>query len=105
MAVLYRTNAQSARLEAALAAAGIPHRVRGAARFLERPEVVSALDELRRAVSTTPGVGLAHHLRGLELWADDAPDERRSHVAELVRLGGEYLAGRTAGTSPGSSPI
>jgi DNA helicase-2/ATP-dependent DNA helicase PcrA len=93
MAVLYRTNAQSARLEAALAAAGIPHRVRGAARFLERPEVVSALAELRRASATAPGVGLAHHLRGLELWADDAPDERRAHVAELVRLGGEYLAG------------
>jgi DNA helicase-2/ATP-dependent DNA helicase PcrA len=93
MAVLYRTNAQSARLEAALAAAGIPHRVRGAARFLERPEVVSALDELRRSATTAPGVGLAHHLRGLELWAEDAPDERRGHVAELVRLGGEYLAG------------
>jgi DNA helicase-2/ATP-dependent DNA helicase PcrA len=93
MAVLYRTNAQSARLEAAMTAAGIPHRVRGAARFLERPEVVSALDELRRAGAAAPGVGLAHHLRGLELWADDAPEERRDHVAELIRLGGEYLAG------------
>jgi DNA helicase-2/ATP-dependent DNA helicase PcrA len=93
MAVLYRTNAQSARLEAALAAAGVPHRVRGAARFLDRPEVVSALAELRRATAVTPGVGLEHHLRGLESWAEDAPEERRGHVAELVRLGGEYLAG------------
>ncbi|MGH8976395.1 MAG: ATP-dependent helicase, partial [Acidimicrobiia bacterium] len=101
MAVLYRTNAQSARLEAALTAAGIPHRVRGAARFLERPEVVSALEELRRAAAAAPGVGLAHHLRGLELWVDDAPDERRGHVAELVRLGDEYLAGEDG---PGSLP-
>ncbi|MGH9031671.1 MAG: ATP-dependent helicase, partial [Acidimicrobiia bacterium] len=37
MAVLYRTNAQSARFEEALGRDGIPLRVRGATRFLQRP--------------------------------------------------------------------
>jgi DNA helicase-2/ATP-dependent DNA helicase PcrA len=43
MAVLFRFNAQSARLEAELADAGIPCRVVGAPRFFERPEVVQVL--------------------------------------------------------------
>ena len=38
-AVLYRTNAQSAVLEAAFTAAGIPYRVKGDQAFVRRPEV------------------------------------------------------------------
>ena len=92
MAVLYRTNAQSARFEAALRAAGIPFRVRGAARFLERAEVAAALDELRRAAAAAPGLPLSAHLTGLAVWADDAADERRDHTGALIRLGHDYLA-------------
>jgi DNA helicase-2/ATP-dependent DNA helicase PcrA len=92
MAVLYRTNAQSAPLEAALRAAGVPYRVRGAARFLDRPEVVAALGELRRSAAAAPGVGLAAHLSDLAAWADELPDERRDHVEAVVRIGHEYLA-------------
>jgi DNA helicase-2/ATP-dependent DNA helicase PcrA len=97
-AVLYRTNAQSAPLEAALRAAGVPYRVRGAARFLDRPAVAGALDELRRAAAAAPGLPLRAHLASLLEWAeeggggDSAVRDRREHVDALVRLGHEYLA-------------
>jgi DNA helicase II / ATP-dependent DNA helicase PcrA len=108
-AVLYRTNAQSAPLEAALRAARIPYRVRGAARFLDRPAVAAALAELRRAASAAPGLPLKAHLAGLLEWAEeagggeDATRDRREHVDALVRLGHEYLvADETVG--PGATP-
>jgi DNA helicase-2/ATP-dependent DNA helicase PcrA len=97
-AVLYRTNAQSAPLEAAFRAAGIPYRVRGAARFLDRPAVAAALEELRRAAGAAPGLPLNAHLAGLLEWAEEAGGgeaatrERRDHVDALVRLGHDYLA-------------
>lgn len=43
IAVLYRTNAQSARIEEALAAHGIPSRVHGAQRFYDRADVKRAI--------------------------------------------------------------
>jgi DNA helicase II / ATP-dependent DNA helicase PcrA len=100
LAVLYRTNAQSAPFEAALRAAGVPFRVRGAARFLDRPEVVAALGELRRAAAETPGLGLAAHLTDLAAWAESQPEERRDHVHAVVRIGHEYLA-EAAGAGAG----
>ena len=109
-ALLYRTNAQSAPLEAALRAAGIPFRVRGAARFLDRPAVAAALDELRRAAAAAPGLPLVAHLAGLVEWAEEdtaggeaARQERREHVDVLVRLGHDYVAADDA-VSPGSAP-
>jgi len=96
-AVLYRTNAQSAPLEAALRSARIPYRVRGAARFLDRPAVAGALDELRRAAAVAPGLPLRAQLAGLAEWAEEAGGgqeavrDRREHVDALVRLGHEYL--------------
>ena len=96
-AVLYRTNAQSAPLETALRAAGVPYRVRGAARFLDRPAVAAALGELRRAAAAAPGLPLVAHLAGLGEWAEEvgggeeATRERREHVDALVRLGHDYL--------------
>jgi DNA helicase II / ATP-dependent DNA helicase PcrA len=94
-AVLYRTNAQSAAFEAALGAAGIPTRVRGDARFLDRPEVRAAFDQLRAAADAAPGATLADHLGDLDDPDDehDAADEsRREHAAAVARLGREYLA-------------
>jgi DNA helicase-2/ATP-dependent DNA helicase PcrA len=116
-AVLYRTNAQSAAFEAALGAAGIPTRVRGDARFLDRPEVRAAFDQLRAAAESAPGATFADHLGDLaadpgtpdpgvlELGTNeagpggqtgarhDAADEaRREHAAAVARLGREYLA-------------
>jgi DNA helicase-2/ATP-dependent DNA helicase PcrA len=96
MAVLYRTNAQSAAFEEALGRTDIPHRVRGAARFLERAEVRSALDQLRDAARRSPGSPFAALLEGLAVDAEADPqaesdDERRRHVDALVRLGHEYV--------------
>ena len=105
-AVLYRTNAQSAPLEAALRAARVPYRVRGAARFLDRPAVAAALDELRRAAAVAPGLPLKAHLAGLLEWAeeagggDEATRDRREHVDALVRLGHDYLAAEEGDGTP-----
>src|SRR5437763_10112595 len=105
-AVLYRTNAQSAPLEAALRAAGVPYRVRGAARFLARPAVAAALEELRRAAVAGPGPPPVAHLAGLVEWAEEeiaggaaARRDRREHVDVLVRLGHDYPAAE-GGTGP-----
>ncbi|MCS5734182.1 ATP-dependent helicase [Herbiconiux daphne] len=49
IALLYRTNSQSAVLEQALAAAGISYQLRGATRFFDQPDVKRAVMELRAA--------------------------------------------------------
>jgi ATP-dependent DNA helicase UvrD/PcrA len=107
-AVLYRTNAQSAALEAALRAAGVPYRVRGAARFLDRPAVAAALEELRRAAGAAPGLPLVAHLAALLEWAEEgggseeARRDRREHVDAVVRLGHDYLSAEEGdGTAAG----
>ena len=55
IAVLFRTNAQSAAIESALAAAHIPYQLRGAERFFERPEVKQAMLALRGSAKSTDG--------------------------------------------------
>jgi DNA helicase-2/ATP-dependent DNA helicase PcrA len=96
MAVLYRINAQSAAFEAALTRAGVPFRVRGAGRFLERPEVKVALEGLRRDAKRAPGRSFADLLDGLtmsgtERLVEEHSEARREHVEALGRLGREYL--------------
>jgi DNA helicase-2/ATP-dependent DNA helicase PcrA len=54
IAVLYRFNATAARVEAALAAAGVPYHTLGTGRFFERPEVRAALDHLTVIARDTP---------------------------------------------------
>ncbi len=92
LAVLYRTNAQSAAFEEALTRAGIPFRVRGDARFLERPEVVSAMARLKDAARIAPTRPFREHVIDLEADAASAPEAQREHVEALVRLAHEYLA-------------
>ena len=91
MAVLYRVNAQSALFEEAMTRAGIPFRVRGGERFLERQEVQVALDALRAAAREGPHRPFAEHLTDMATDAESVADERREHVDALVRLGHEYL--------------
>jgi DNA helicase II / ATP-dependent DNA helicase PcrA len=91
-AVLYRTNAQSALMEEALHKEGVPFRVRGGGRFLDRPLVQVALDTLRRRTREQPGVPFAGHLEALIEDAAGAPEERREHIDAVARLGQEYLA-------------
>jgi len=90
--VLYRTNAQSAAFEEALARADIPFRVRGAARFLDRPEVKAVLADLRRLASRDREAPFSSHLHSLvgEATAAEGGEERREHVDAVVRLGHEY---------------
>jgi DNA helicase-2/ATP-dependent DNA helicase PcrA len=104
IAVLYRINAQSALFEEAFGRAGIPFRVRGGRRFLDRAEVKVALDELRSSARTAPGRTFAEHLADLAQPDENRPDGGRSeelqeHVDAVVRLGKEYLE---ADGGPGS---
>lgn len=56
LAVLYRTNAQSARLEAALDRAGVSYHVHGVQRFFDRAVVKQAIMALRgQALAPEPG--------------------------------------------------
>lgn len=108
-AVLVRTNALAAVMAEAFSAAGIPHVVRGSGSLLEQPEVRAALDDLRRATSLEAALGdMGERVR--RLLPGDDPDpgtaqaaeaaagpesgltaERAANVAEVVRLGHEYL--------------
>ncbi len=107
-AVLVRTNAQLPVLEEAFTAAQIPFRSRGGGRLLDQPEVRDALSSLRRG----PG-RLSERLDDLESTvidrepSADAPglsDERRANLAELVRLGREYLDLDPNGTAASFEP-
>lgn len=76
MAVLFRINAQSPTLEAALSERGIPYLVRGAERFYERREVRQALVTLRSqaaAAGGEPGIkAFCDVMAGLG-WTEEAP--------------------------------
>lgn len=90
-AVLVRTNAQLAVLEEAFTKANIPFRSRGGAGLLAQPEIRDLLKSMgtSRAPLTTALADL-----DAALDRDDDPqwnDERRANVAELVRLGREFL--------------
>ena len=124
-AVLVRTNAQLASIAEAFAAAHLPFRTRGGAKLLDQPEVKDAIRSLRRALDLTTaltdleltlrtpegtdgptgnstGTGTSGETDG----ADDREaaaltDERAANLAELVRLGNEYLTLDPTG-SPGT---
>ena len=56
MAILFRTNAQSATFEQVLSDAGISYQVRGAERFFNRREVRDGILQLRAAAKSSDGV-------------------------------------------------
>ncbi|UDY36918.1 ATP-dependent helicase [Dermatobacter hominis] len=96
-AVLVRTNAQTTLLTEAMTSAGVPHRVRGAGRLLEQPEVTEALQVVRRAPSLDVALAdLDHDVVG----GDRLTEERAANVAEVVRLGREFLALEPSGDAP-----
>jgi DNA helicase-2/ATP-dependent DNA helicase PcrA len=105
IAVLFRTNAQSEAYEEALAEAGVPAVVTGAARFFERAEVRQAMVALRAATKTppVPGASLPEQVAealGAVGWQRDQPPaggaarERWEALAALVTLA-EELAPRS----------
>ena len=92
MAVLFRTNAQSSRFEAAFTRRGVPFRVGEGQRFAARPVVATLLDHLRHSERKLPGRPLAHYLA--DLAADDkmiASDETRAHRDALLDLGRDFV--------------
>ncbi|HEV7526640.1 MAG TPA: ATP-dependent helicase [Acidimicrobiia bacterium] len=105
MAVLFRTNAQSSRFEAAFTRRGVPFRIGEGQRFAARPPVRVLLDQLREAERKSPGRAFAQQLA--DLAADDeadspaeptrseadrmAADEARSYRDALLELGRDYL--------------
>jgi DNA helicase-2/ATP-dependent DNA helicase PcrA len=127
-AVLVRTNGQAALLSEAFSTARIPHRLKGAAGLLERPEVQEALRALDRgpleAALSDLGATAAGHVDGEEILrpgegnpavprpaeADAATDpdgddgleqERRANIGAIVRLSREYLALEPSPTGAG----
>jgi DNA helicase-2/ATP-dependent DNA helicase PcrA len=117
IAVLFRTNAQSALFEAALSRRGVPFRLTGAQRFAARPSVRVLLDRLRDADRNLPGRPFSQHLSDLAADVDEEPgvddpgaatqttndvatrpgnsasdDELRTHRDALLRFGRQYLA-------------
>lgn len=75
IAVLFRTNGQSAALESALARADVPYLVRGGERFFSRAEVRSAIVLLRGAVRSDDGsVALGEVVRAVLSGAGWAPE-------------------------------
>ncbi|MGN6243156.1 MAG: ATP-dependent DNA helicase UvrD2 [Motilibacteraceae bacterium] len=107
MAVLYRTNGQSAAFEEAFAAADIPYLLRGGERFFARREVREALLLLRGAARGEPtGDGLAADTRAVLStagWTPEPPSgtgavrERWESLQALLALAEDVEA-----TRPGS---
>ena len=104
-AVLCRTNAQTVLIEQALHEAGIPFRVRGNGKLLDRPEIKSVLDELRRstgdfsAAVTDLDVAVARltPTPSVDGTVDDEPapmfdDDRAANLATLGRLARDFAA-------------
>jgi DNA helicase-2/ATP-dependent DNA helicase PcrA len=102
LAVLFRTNAQSSRFEAAFARRGVPFRLSEQQRFLARPSVRVLLDWLREAERDR-----ARPLSELlaDLAADDETvktDDLRSHRDALLELGREFLATDSSASGVGA---
>ncbi len=78
IAVLFRTNAQSSRFEAAFTRRGVPFRIGEGQRFAARPTVRAVLDELREAERSSPGRPFAQHLADLAV-GRGRPDDATVH--------------------------
>lgn len=109
LAVLYRINAQSPSLEAALTERGIPYTVRGTERFYDRAEVRQAIVEFGRLTqrddSAPPTDVLGAVLTGLG-WKPEAPSgqgrqrERWESLSALRTMLAEEAEKREEWTAP-----
>ncbi|MBV8951812.1 MAG: ATP-dependent DNA helicase UvrD2, partial [Actinobacteria bacterium] len=99
IAVLYRTNAQSALFEEAFARLDMRVRVRGGSRFVERPEVFAVLELLRAGARRFPAERFTDHLIDLDTDTQAMPEQQREHTAAIVALGREYAMHDGAGGS------
>ena len=100
IAVLFRINAQSAALEEAMSARGIPVVMRGVERFFDRPEIREAVTRLRGAARAGEAAGRAalevRSVLGAAGWSPEAPRgggavrERWESLCALVSLADEH---------------
>ncbi|MFE5291033.1 ATP-dependent DNA helicase UvrD2 [Isoptericola sp. NPDC056618] len=109
IAVLYRTNAQSAAFESALADAGISYLVRGGERFFQRKEVRDAIVLLRGAArSADPDQPMQEQVRDVLTtagWTEQPPAARgaaRERWEAMQALVG--LADDVAAAAPQDAP-
>ncbi|MCZ2264734.1 ATP-dependent DNA helicase UvrD2 [Isoptericola sp. QY 916] len=109
IAVLYRTNAQSAAFESALADAGISYLVRGGERFFQRKEVRDAIVLLRGAArSADPDQPMPEQVRDVLTtagWTEQPPAARgaaRERWEAMQALVG--LADDVAAAAPHDAP-
>jgi DNA helicase II / ATP-dependent DNA helicase PcrA len=103
IAVLVRTNAQTAAFEQALGQAGVPFVVRGAERFFDRPEVRQGVGLLRAAArSVSAAEDPAGQVRAVLAGIGLSPQppagrgqarERWESLAALAQLAGDFFAG------------
>ncbi len=100
IAVLVRTNAQAVPITEALAAAGIPYRLRGDGGLLQQPEIRDAIAALRRVPAITPVRSSVADLDEMAA-AAEGTDERRANLQELIRLANEFDAIEPGGTTSG----
>jgi ATP-dependent DNA helicase UvrD/PcrA len=106
IAVLVRTNAQTAGFEQALTAAGVPYGVRGAERFFDRPEVRQAIGLLRVAARASQADhGNAGQVRdvltGIGLTVEPPAGRGRARdrwesLQALAQLADDFFAARAA---------
>ncbi|MDO5727621.1 MAG: ATP-dependent DNA helicase UvrD2 [Bowdeniella nasicola] len=103
IAILYRTNAQSAPFETALAQANIGYQIRGGERFFQRDDIRRAMVLLRGAAAATTEGSMPHQVReilGTLGWSPQAPTgagamrERWDALNALVMLADELHATR-----------
>ncbi len=102
MAVLVRTNAQVAVLAEALSDAEVPVAARGEGKLIERPEVLDAVDSLRRAGQPLAGSldDLSNQIEAeVSELLDEDPDSEDAGSSEkiqllraFIRLGRDHLA-------------
>ncbi|MDA0562969.1 ATP-dependent DNA helicase UvrD2 [Streptomonospora sp. S1-112] len=106
IAVLFRTNAQSAAYEQALSDAGVSYTVRGATRFFERQEIKQAVHTLRGArqdPGDDPLARTVHHILGPLGLTPQPPEgrqarERWESLAALAQLAEDVAAARPGAT-------
>ncbi|ASU82715.1 ATP-dependent DNA helicase UvrD2 [Nocardiopsis gilva YIM 90087] len=100
IAVLFRTNSQSAAYEQALADAGVPFTVRGGTRFFEQPVIKQAVHTLRGArqgADDEPLISTVRHILTPLGLTDTAPEgrqarERWESLAALAQLAEDVAA-------------
>ncbi len=98
IAVLYRMNAQSNAIENALSRSGIPHRIVGGHRFLDREEIKDMLAYLQVINNPSDGVRLSRIINKPKRAIGDTTVQKIESIAqalgesmyEIIRRAGDY---------------